>query len=176
MYSKSRRWNELKGRMFKWNLKKMEKWVPPGVDVVNELKLCLIGLGAAVGYSTSFLVKYITARSELFEWTLKGTMIKEGEKIPYFYQLLDAGMDCSDGFCVLFVVLVWMMLYHYCTYYQGSKSIYLMKRLPDKWELYKRCVHLPLVAIVVEFITIAGVMSLYYGIYLVFTPQQCLPM
>ena len=96
--------------------------------------------------------------------------------MPHFYQLLDAGMDCSDGFCVLFVVLVAMIIYHYCTYYQGSKSIYLMKRLPDKWELYKRCVHLPMIAMIVEIITIVGVMSLYYGIYLIFTPQQCLPM
>ena len=98
-------------------------------------------------------------------------MIMEGAIMPRFTELLK---DTMDGFLMFFGVMLVMIIMHYMTYYKDSKSIYLMKRLPDKWEMYRRCVVVPLVAIFIQIITGAACLLLYYGIYLFFTPAQCL--
>ena len=98
-------------------------------------------------------------------------MIMEGAVMPAFAVILD---DTMDGFLMFFWIMVVLIVMHYMTYYKESKSIYLMKRLPDKWELYRRSVVVPLVAILIQIITGAACLMLYYGIYLFFTPAQCL--
>lgn len=154
------------------NKKTIEKQLPPGVDGNAEIKAIAFGLLAAVVYSLSFIYKYIDARNELFVYRY-GTVktIMEGAVMPRFTELLK---DTMDGFLMFFGVMLVMIIMHYMTYYKDSKSIYLMKRLPDKWEMYRRCVVVPLVAIFIQIITGAACLLLYYGIYLFFTPAQCL--
>ena len=156
----------------KWlTLKKIEKHLPPGIDAKIRIKSIAIGLLAATVYSFSFILKYMDARNELFVWSRGVKVIVEGAMMPPFIDILK---DTMDGFLVFFVTMIWMMFAHYISYYKDSKSIYLMKRLPDKWELYRRCVVVPFAAIIVQIITGAAVLLLYYGIYLFFTPAQCL--
>lgn len=154
------------------NKKTIEKQLPPGVDSNTEIKAIAFGLLAAVVYSLSFIYKYIDARNKLFVYRY-GTVktIMEGAVMPRFTELLN---DTMDGFLMFFGVMLVMIGMHYMTYYKDSKSIYLMKRLPDKWEMYRRCVVVPLVAIFIQIITGAACLLLYYGIYLFFTPAQCL--
>jgi hypothetical protein len=57
----------------------------------------------------------------------------------------------------------------------GSRSDYLMRRLPDRWEYPRRCVTLPLlgaVAIIAEFLIVT---LIYFAVYALFTPGICLP-
>lgn len=159
----------------KIDVKKLEKYTPPGIDFANQLKLCLLGLSAAVGWSVSYIAKYMTARANLYEYSLVGEVLREGAVIAEFGQLLHDGLDSLDGFLMFYIVMAGLLVYYYLYYYQGSKSIYLMRRLPDRWELYRRCIVLPLSSVVAAALTEAGILLLYYGIYLVFTPQQCLP-
>lgn len=158
----------------KIDIKKLEKYTPPGIDVRKQIKLCLFGLGAASVWSLSYLVRYMIARTNLYESSMLGKVLKEGAVMTDFNHLLHEG-DSLDGFLVFYLVMLGLLVYHYLYYYQGSKSIYLMRRLPDKWELHRRCVILPFVATVVAVITEIALVCLYYGIYLVCTPQQCLP-
>ena len=154
------------------NKKTIEKQLPPGVDSGMELKAISLGLLAAVVYSMSFVYKYMDARNELFVYkygTVKTLM--EGAIMPEFTVLLK---DTMDGFLMFFWVMLTLIVMHYMTYYKDSKSIYLMKRLPDKWELYRRCIVVPFTAIFIQIITGAACLLLYYGIYLFFTPAQCL--
>lgn len=157
----------------KWIKKKtIEKYLPPGVDSGVELKAIAFGLFAAVVYSLSFVYKYIDARKQLFVYKYgKVKIIMEGAVMPKFTVILN---DTMDGFLAFFATMLILMVMHYASYYKDSKSIYLMKRLPDKWELYRRCVVVPLVAIVVQIITGAVCLLFYYGIYVFFTPAQCL--
>ena len=160
-------------KTMKWISKKtIERQLPPGVDSRVELKAIAFGLLGAVVYSLTFIYKYIDARNALFVYRY-GTVktIMEGAIMPQFTVLLK---DTMDGFLMFFATMLTLIVMHYMTYYKDSKSIYLMKRLPDRWELYRRCVVIPLVAIVVQMITGAACLFLYYGIYLFFTPAQCL--
>ncbi|MBQ8279220.1 MAG: hypothetical protein IJZ23_05210 [Roseburia sp.] len=159
----------------KINAEKFEKYTPPGIDCINQLKLCLAGLSAAMGWSVSYIAKYLTARANLFEYSLTGQVLREGARIANFNQLIHDGLDSLDGFLMFYIVMLGLLVYYYLYYYQGSKSIYLMRRLPNRWEMYRRCIALPFAAIVTGVITEIALLALYYGIYLTFTPQQCLP-
>lgn len=153
-------------------LQQIQKQLPPGVDAIREIQAFAWGLSGAVVYSFSFLWKYLNAREELFEYRYGNfkTLI-EGAVMPSFTELLK---DTMDGFSVFLVVMIIMVFLHYMTYYKDSKSIYLMKRLPDKWELYRRCAVVPLVSVVIGVVTGAAILLIYYGVYLYFTPAQCL--
>lgn len=154
------------------NKKLIEKQLPPGVDSGIELKAIVLGLLAAVIYSLTFVYKYMDARNELFVYKY-GTVktIMEGAIMPPFTVLLK---DTMDGFLMFFWVMLILVVMHYMTYYKESKSIYLMKRLSNRWELYRRCIVIPFAAIFIQIIIGAACLLLYYGIYLFFTPAQCL--
>ena len=160
----------------KLDAKKFEKYTPPGISFANQLKLCLIGWSAAIGWSISYLAKYATARANLYEYSLKGPVIREGAVITDFYELLHEGLDSFDGFSMFYIVMIGFLIYHYIYYYQGSKSIYLMRRLPDKWEIHRRSITLPFAMIVIGALTQMALCMLYYGIYLTCTPTECLAM
>ena len=161
----------------KWkiNVEKMEKYTPPGIVFTKQLTLCLTGISAAFGWSWSFLVKYLTVRSELFERTMLGLVIRDGAVMQDFWKLMREDMDSLDGFLVFYLVMLGLIVYHYLYYYQGSKSIYLMRRLPNRWEMHRRNMALPFMAIVLGFLAEILVVLLYYGIYMTCTPAQCLP-
>ena len=161
--------------MRKINVEKWEKYTPPGIEFTKQMTICLTGISAAFGWSWSFLVKYLTARGELFERTMTGLVVRDGAMMQDFWNLVHEDMDSLDGFLVFYLVMIGLMVYHYLYYYQGSKSIYLMQRLPDRWEIHRRNVTLPLVAIVLGILTEIVVLLLYYAIYMMCTPAQCLP-
>ena len=160
----------------KMNAKKFEKYTPPGIGFKERLLYTLWYLGIAVGWSCSYLVKYMTARSNLYEYALSGLVLREGAVMPKFSMLVQDGMDSRYGFWGFYFLMIVMMVMNYLHYYQGSKSIYLMRRLPDKLEMHRRNVILPMVAIGVGTLTQAALWMLYYGIYLTCTPPQCLPL
>ncbi len=161
--------------MRKINVEKWEKYTPPGIEFTKQMTICLTGISAAFGWSWSFLVKYLTARGELFERTMTGLVVRDGAMMQDFWNLVHEDMDSLDGFLVFYLVMIGLMVYYYLYYYQGSKSIYLMQRLPDRWEIHRRNVTLPLVAIVLGILTEIVVLLLYYAIYMMCTPAQCLP-
>ena len=152
-------------------LQKIEKQLPPGVDAKREVKALALGLVGAVVYSFSFLWKYVEARNELFIYSRGVKKLMEGAVMPPFVKVLN---DTMDGFLIFFVLMIFLMFLHYVTYYKESKAIYLMKRLPDKWELYRRCVVVPLVAILIQILIGALTLLIYYGVYILFTPAECL--
>lgn len=161
----------------KWkvNVEKMEKYTPPGIEFVRQLDFCLRCMLVALVWSCSFLLKYLNARGELFMRTMTGLVVREGVMMQDFWQLLHVDFDSLDGFLLFYMVMLGLMVYHYLYYYQDSKSIYLMRRLPDRWEMHRRNVVLPLAAIVIGFLTEMVVLLLYYGIYVICTPTQCMP-
>jgi uncharacterized membrane protein YqhA len=78
------------------------------------------------------------------------------------------------GFLILALCMLALIVYHYAYHYQGSKSIYLMKRLPNRWEMHRRCITLPLLAALICLIAAIAFLLIYFGIYMVFTPKECL--
>lgn len=67
---------------------------------------------------------------------------------------------------------LFFIVYHYSYHFRGSKSIYLMRRLPDRWELHRRCLTLP-IAMAVFFLLLGFIMLLlFFWAYFAAVPAQ----
>ncbi|MBQ8518057.1 MAG: hypothetical protein IJ455_00435 [Agathobacter sp.] len=151
----------------------LEKYAPPGIDVSTEIAWLIGGNVLATLHSMMFLVHYVTARGELYERRVSGMVLIEGTVIRGFGELT-AGVFLSMQVVCIIALLV--SVYHYFYHYQGSKMMYLMKRLPDKWEVHKRCLALPIAGSCITFVWMMLLKMIYYAIYILCTPSQCLPL
>ena len=68
-------------------------------------------------------------------------------------------------FALLAGWMVALALVHLLSHYQESRSIYLMRRLPDRWELWRRCLTLPLTGLTIVLILTLGLSVLYFWLY-----------
>ena len=131
-----------------------------------------LGLGASLIYSGIFLVRFADACGELYEYQGMEQVLIEGARMERFRVLLGNGLA---GFAITALVMLLFSIYHYLYHFQDSKSIYLMRRLPRRWELHRRCLTLPVAAAVLSLAAAMVMQGFYFGIYLVFTPKGCLP-
>ena len=82
--------------------------------------------------------------------------------------------DSYRGFFVIVFMLIWAAWYHYHYHSQKSKSIYLMKRLPAKNELKKRCLTLPVTGLLITVAMAISLTAIYYICYITITPEAFL--
>lgn len=150
----------------------MSKYAPLGINLAKEVMFFICGMTAAIFYSLLYILEYLSARNELYEIVNEKKVLMENAQIVSFEALLGNHLL---GFVIVMLVMVGICIYHYAYHYMDSKIIYLMKRLPSKWEMHKRCIILPIAGILVAAAVMLVLWGLYYGIYLLFTPQQCLP-
>lgn len=157
--------------------------VPPGFDWEKELSWMRVALICAVVFgSFLFLIRLGVSISNLYEqkwepaanggYVSAGIVLKEDAVMREVSVLL---AQTRVGFALTGVLLVMMVVSHYRYYRQGSMSIYLMKRLPDRREYHRRNFNFVLILAAVS-LAVMVVMSLtHYGMYLLFTPKGCLP-
>ena len=151
-----------------------DRYVPMGIEGLDELRRLgwLMG-GGSVWSVLYFLGSYMEAYDSLFLHRAGfRTMLREGAVMPGFFEIL-------SGSEVMFLIACSLMpfwaLYHYNYHYNGSKSIYLMRRLPDSWDLHRRCLTVPVVGLLGA-LAFQGILGcLYYLLYIFVTPRQCLP-
>ncbi|MDE7243156.1 MAG: hypothetical protein K2O18_04150 [Oscillospiraceae bacterium] len=147
-----------------------EHLVPLGLD---GRKTCL-GIVTAVFSSwvfsiVSFLGRYYGAHSNLFDpWNM---YLRPGVVMQPFFQIWDSTsfLFALTAFCMLPLAL-----WHYYYHFRDSRSIYLMRRLPDRWDLWRRCLALPLLGLTACFVLVVLNTLLFYAVYCFFTPRQCL--
>ncbi len=76
----------------------------------------------------------------------------------------------------LFPVVAILCLTHSILYYRmhhgSSQSIYLMRRLPDRFSLHRRCLTLPVVTALLSLLLAGGLLWIDYALYCHFTPQD----
>lgn len=144
---------------------------PPGMSIKHEQGFLLGGLSASAFYSLGFLMRYISARRELYYYVGAQRRLKPDTIMPDFVELLSGSLL---GFIVVaFCMLVFIAL-RYAYYHHGSKSIYLIQRLPDRWEMLRRCLILPLLETFSCLLTALLFILLYFAVYMLFTPDECL--
>lgn len=149
----------------------LSRWAPPGMELGFWKQLFGSGLFFAFLFSTTFLMEYESTWSGLWRDKEK-KILWEQANMPPFFELLDKALL---GYLVLAVGMAVMAGYSYLYFYRDSRSIYLMRRLPDGKELPRRCLTLPAAGGAVC-AAAAGLTGLiYYGIYVCFTPPACLP-
>lgn len=77
-------------------------------------------------------------------------------------------------FLLLLGAAVVLAVVNRLSFLRGSRSDYLMRRLPNRWELARRSYALPLLLILATLVTMALLLAIYYAVYLALTPPECL--
>ena len=156
-----------------------KRHLPPGWNWEN-LKANLIWGHFFSGLTMlSFLSRYFDAREALYAYTQhpNGTLLRElvpTRTIAPFHSLLQ-GWPLTGMwiFCLLMVFQVWR---YYASFSTGTMSIYTMRRLPDKWELHRRCWTLPILSAAAEVLLFAALTLLCWLLYRFATPAGHLPL
>lgn len=130
----------------------MKRWklcdlVPPGTSGELQGLLCLLVMICAFLYS---VWKYAAALTHGLE-----TAARSLHRMTDFADLIGAQSDSASFwtppvfFPLTLVVLAALLLIpcNYYAFWRGAKSIYLMRRLPDRWELARRCLAIPLLTV-----------------------------
>jgi len=150
----------------------LARYAPPGFDLTFDRTLFGCGMVVAFLYSMRFFERFSDMHRVLYEvWTGTEKTLREGAEMADFSFVLGRSL-------FLFYILAFAMLataaLHYSYHRQGSRSIYLMKRLPSRWELHRRCLTIPIVAAAICLLTAFVLMLFYFWYYMVATPEQCL--
>lgn len=151
--------------------RRLEPYAPPGLSIGTEITSWILYLAASTCWCMIFLVRYFDYRARLFENMGGRLFLIEGAKMPNFEYLTK---DLFEAFGVVLIICALTIVYHYYYHYQGSKMMYLMRRLPNKWEVHIRCFTLPVIAGVITVIYMLLLRALFYGIYYWCTPIECL--
>ena len=149
----------------------LERYAPPGVNLKTERNLFICGMVAALLWSFSFFNSFSRYKGQLYYHRGDEAILREGAVMEDFVVVLDKSLL---GFLLLAFCLIMVAVYHYAYHYQDSKSIYLMRRLPDNMELHRRCLTLPAAAIVIALLTAFVLLLIYYAVYMLATPPECL--
>lgn len=152
-----------------------DRYVPAGLEGRRERGWVRGGLIAGAIWSLLlFLACYC---NEIIQVRAREKMddplafMPDAYKIASFDSLL---IHNFIGFAVFALCMLPLALRYYLLHYQGGRSIYLMRRLPDRWELHRRCLTLPLLGLVLSAVTPVVLAVLYFCIYQFCTPARWL--
>lgn len=141
---------------------------PLGLGGRLTAKWFACGGGAAICISwAGFLNAYYNARSMLYSWE----RLVPGAVMQPFYEILGNTLSI---FGIAALCMLPLALWHYYYHYQDSRSIYLMRRLPKRGELWRRCLALPLLGLTACALLAVLHLFLYFAVYQFCTPPQCL--
>ena len=158
----------------KEKIKWLEKYAPLGFDVEKEVKAFIVEMVLVTIQTLFFFPRYMYALDELYTRRAGKRVLIEGTVIQGFDTLVEGLFTVSV--LVAVVTLVQAAIFYAYHRSQGSNMLYLMKRLPDKWELWRRCLTLPIAGAVIVAVWALVLRMLYFSIYIIFTPSQCLPL
>lgn len=157
----------------KGSLGEIGKCFPPGYEEYEkERNAAGLLLGIGVLLSFQFFGNLYHAVNALYEYVGRRRVLKAGAVAASFGRLVTGHWGLYVPW-VLFLAA--MVLYHYFYYRRETKSIYLMRRLPKRGVLLKSCVEGPLLGLLTGAAALAVLYLLYYGLYLLVIPGECLP-
>ncbi len=134
-----------------------------------------LGLGALAAASCDFYYLYLYSQASEDLW-YHGTdgvrYLKPDAYMPSFFSLLGFSLYGCIIAVLAMIPLAWLFWHSHCV---GSKSIYTMRRLPNRWELPRRCFTIPILAGLCYVALAAVLLLLDFSIYWWCTPRQLLP-
>lgn len=150
--------------------KRIYEGYPPGYRFIPEWKMGGILFGFGVIFSFRFFAELYDAYMDLVIYE-QGHVVRvlEGAVARPFLLLVE-----GRRFVPFFLFQAAMAVYHYFYYYQGAKTIYLMRRLPKRGTMIKSCVLGPFLCMGAGAAVAVALHLLYYFIYLLVIPGECL--
>ena len=143
------------------------RFLPPAISPKKELREAAVILLAAFLFSLSFWIQYCGELNFLYA----GGVLMPDTYMPAFAYLMEGKL------LLFFLGAAYMLckgIYYYMTFYHGSKSIYLMRRLPERHAVLRRCLIFPIAMTAAFLLCAAIVFLLDFGLYMLITPKRCL--
>lgn len=143
-----------------------QRLLPLGIDSETALTYARRALLLAMAWSLKAPFAAMLSRENMFAYMDNVRVIyRDMESITWVMR------GSWYGLVLLAACMPFLALYFYSLHFQGSKSIYTMRRLPKKGELLRRCVTLPCVMAVTALAAIVVLSVVYYGFYVLLTPR-----
>ena len=133
--------------------------------------------GAALGLSAiyaffRFVFPFQAAVNQLYELRGRERVLIPGETVPPFPQVFAGALA---GVWLVSLCLLLMPVFHHRWHWWGSRSIYLMRRLPRRWEFCRRCVAGPALGLAGTVLCALLMVTLCFLWYWFLTPAGHLP-
>ena len=144
-----------------------ERLVPPGLDGFKEARRLLLAAAGALAWSVWMFIPLciqIQQRGDR-DWTNRWA-------VPVFGTMLHTS---EWGFLLLALCMPLLAGAHYFYHFHDGRSIYLMRRLPDRWELHRRCLFLPLAGLLAAGILSLALAAAYFFLYRWAIPEALIP-
>ncbi len=148
-----------------------EGWTPLGIPWQGERSLLTAGMVVSALISLTFCARFMDRYHSLYEMTETGRVLIPGAQMESFASLMSGVLL---GFLIMALAMIPLAAYHYGYHFQGSKSIYLMRRLPSKHELARRCLTVPVLGVLLAAAAAFLLVCIYYLMYIVITPEPAL--
>lgn len=150
---------------------KIRKIIPVGIRPESEIWMFLSPFAIGIFRALFFFQVYAREYNRLFEIEHGKIVLIESRTMADFAVIIDG---VFDGFFIAVFVFFFLTVYHYAYHYRDSKSIYTMKRLPNKYELHIRCITVPAIGVILTVITTGFLLVIFYYYYMTKTPAECL--
>lgn len=151
-----------------------KNWAPPGRDARREAQSvfgCLI-IVTLLSWIL-FVIRYAGAWERLFRWENGARVLRAGVRMRDLAEII--GAIPLAFWAQIGLAAVWAARNYADHYREGSRPVYLMRRLPDRWEYHRRCLAIPGTALLAALAIMAVSLWAFWGIYMTATPAQCLP-
>ena len=150
-----------------------EKYFPPGYEYRKEWYAAGLLYVLGVALNLRFLGSLWEARASLYYMdSTKGMTLRAGVVADSYFQVLG---ECPGFLLPFYLFLIALIFFHYAYYCRETKSIYLMRRLPDRKVLWKSCLQAPLMGMGRGTAGILVLYLIYYVVYLLVMPAESLP-
>jgi len=158
-------------KLYSW----MEARIPLGLSPSAELSAFAAASIVNLLYSmVSFFWYFDYCLGGLYADAKRTILLSPSDPYVSMLPFWAIARDSYRGFFVIVFMLIWAAWYHYHYHSQKSKSIYLMKRLPAKNELKKRCLTLPVTGLLITAAMAISLTAIYYICYITITPEAFL--
>ncbi len=151
---------------------KIERYFPLGYNYKAEIVVTVLTyIGTSLTSAWWYFMFMNATVSDMYEY-IGGEKILVENAQDYIAPFVSYLLLSMYVFAVIPVLSLALGLYHYLYHYQHSKSIYLMKRLPDRKELYIRCFSIPVFIVIIGVLIMVFLTGLYFGYYIKIIPQE----
>ena len=151
----------------------LKKYDPPGMETDKEQGILVGGTALTLIISlVYFWDRYASAYRRLWDYYNGNTKILGNDPMEPFFELFGRSLG---GYLIVILCMLAGVAVRYAYYWQGSKSIYLMRRLPDGGLLHRTCWVRPMVRMGLSLLAALVSLAVFYGIYVFVTPAVCLP-
>ena len=138
------------------------KCTPPGLSCKVEVCACFVML--SIMTIKAFFFPRVLQRNSFRTEETTYSMLSDTKKkmclLPDFESIV------SGSFWLMLPVIllcIYMIIRNYLCFYGKCNTSYLMKRVPDRWELHKRCLTYPLTVFIIGMV-LCIMLFLYFAI------------